>query len=61
MWRGPKEIATYELVPTSPAVFRMSGSSNLDSFLVGGKWPYVCLFVGGCHQDLFNIAHTILL
>ena len=32
MWRGPQEYITHELVHTSPAVFRMSGSSNLDSF-----------------------------
>ena len=32
MWRGPKEYITNELVPTSPAVSCMSGSSNLDSF-----------------------------
>ena len=32
MWRGPQEYIAYELVPTSPAVSRMSGSSNFDSF-----------------------------
>ena len=32
MWRGPQEYITYELVPTSPAVSCMSGSSNFDSF-----------------------------
>ena len=35
MWRGPQEYITYELVPTSPAVSRMSGSSNFDSFRDG--------------------------
>ena len=35
MWRGPQEYIPYELVPTSPAVSRMSGSSNLDSFRDG--------------------------
>ena len=29
---GPQEYITYELVPASPAVSCMSGSSNLDSF-----------------------------
>ena len=29
---GPLEYMTYELVPLSPAVSCMSGSSNLDSF-----------------------------
>ena len=32
MWRGPWEYVAYEFVLTSPAVFCMSGSSNLDSF-----------------------------
>ena len=32
MWSGPQEYITYELVSTSPAVSRMSGSSNFDSF-----------------------------
>ena len=35
MWRGPQEYITYELIPTSPAVSRMPGSSNLDSFCDG--------------------------
>ena len=32
IWGGPLEYITYELVPASPAVSCMSGSSNLDSF-----------------------------
>ena len=32
VWRGPHMYITYELIPTSPAVSRMSDSSNLDSF-----------------------------
>ena len=35
MWRGPQEYITYEFVPTSPAVSRMSSSSNFDSFRDG--------------------------
>ena len=35
MWRGPQEYITYELNPISPAVSRMSVSSNLDSFCDG--------------------------
>ena len=35
MWRGPLEYITYELVPTSPAVSCMSGSSKFDSFCEG--------------------------
>ena len=27
---------------------------------MGGWWPYSCCFVGCCFQDLFNIAHSIL-
>ena len=33
--RSPQEHVTYELVPTSPAVSRMSSSSNWDSFRDG--------------------------
>ena len=35
MWRGPQEYVVYEFAFTSPAVSRMSGSSNLDSFCDG--------------------------
>ena len=28
--------------------------------LVFSRWPYSWCFVGCCHQDLFNIAHKIL-
>ena len=30
MWRGPQEYITYKLIPTSPAVSDMFGSSNFD-------------------------------
>ena len=33
--KGSQEYITYELVPTSPAVSRMSGSSYFDSFRNG--------------------------
>ena len=29
-------------------------------FVIGGRWPYSCCFVGCCLQDLFNIARSIL-
>ena len=29
-------------------------------FMMGGRWPYSWCFVGCCRQDLFNIAHSIL-
>ena len=32
---GPSEYITYELIPASPVVTCMSGSSNLDSFRDG--------------------------
>ena len=32
MWRDPQEYITYEFVHTSPAVSRISGLSNFDSF-----------------------------
>ena len=60
MWRGPQEYITYEFILTSPAVSRMSGSSNFDSFVMGGRWPYSCCFVGCCLHELLSIAHSIL-
>ena len=30
-------------------------------FMMGGRWPYSWCLVGCCLQDLFNIAHSILL
>ena len=57
MRRVSPEYVTYEVVHTSPAVSRMSGSS---SFRDGGKWPYSCCFVGCYLQDLFNTARSIL-
>ena len=29
-------------------------------FVMGGRWPYSWCLVWCCHQDLFNIAHSIL-
>ena len=55
MWRGPQEYHAYKFVLTFPAVFCMSGSSNLDSFRDG----YSCCFVGCCLQDLFNTAFSL--
>ena len=46
MWRGPLEYITYELVPTSPAVSCMSGSSNLDSFRDGWSVAVQLLLCG---------------
>ena len=33
---------------------------TLIIFMMGGRWPYSCYFVGCCLQDLFNIAYSIL-
>ena len=30
------------------------------AFVMEGRWPYCCCFVGCCLQDLFNIARSIL-
>ena len=57
IWRGPQDYVAHEFVPTSPAVSCMSGSSN---FVMGGRWPFSCCFLGCCLKDLFNIARSIL-
>ena len=46
MWRGPQEYIAYEFVLTSSAVSCISGSSNLIVFVMDGRWPYSCCFVG---------------
>ena len=35
IWRGPQEYITNDLLPTSPAMSSISGSSNFDSFRIG--------------------------
>ena len=34
--------------------------SYLDCLKIGGRWPYNRCFVGYCCEDLFSIAHSIL-
>ena len=29
-------------------------------FVMGGRWPYSCCFVGCCFKDLLNIARSII-
>ena len=48
MWRGPQEYITYELVSTSPAVSRMSGSSKFDSFCDGSNCLLIILVISSC-------------
>ena len=71
MWKGPQGYITYELVPTSPTVSRMPGSSNFDSFrdiVVGdrtaaalcgtARWTcslMLAVFLCSCRQAFFSI------
>ena len=57
MWSGPQEYITYEFVFTSPAVSRMSGSSNFDSFLDG--W-YVVRAAAALWGAAFGICSMLL-
>ena len=43
------------------AVSCVSSSSNLYSFVTGGKRPYSWCLGGCCRPDLFNIARNILM
>ena len=52
MWRGPQEHIPYELVSTSPAVFRVSGLSNFDSFRDGWLVAAQLLLCGVLSQFL---------
>ena len=61
MWRGPLEYITFEFVLTFPAVSRMSGSSNLDSFLwwvVGGR---ALIILWGVASRICSILHVAFL
>ena len=66
---GPQEYITYELVPASPAVSCMSGSSNLDSFRDGRQVAVYLMpcgvlppgFVQFCSQHSCVIAIQLLL
>ena len=49
MWRGPQEYVIYELVPTSPAVFRMSGSFSFDCFRALNNLQWLI-----CHKTKLN-------
>ena len=60
MWSGPQEYITYELVPTPPARPAYLVCLILIVFVMGGRWPYSYCFVGYDHQDLLNIACSIL-
>ena len=60
MGRSPQDYVTYALIPASPAVSRMSGSSNLDNFHDGWLVAVQLLLVVCYLQDLFNIACSIL-
>ena len=50
--KGPQEYITYELVPTSPIVSRMSGLSNLDNFRDGSLVAVQLLVCGGLPPGL---------
>ena len=41
-----QEYIAYEFIFTSSAVSCISDSSNADSFVMGGRWPYSYCFVG---------------
>ena len=54
--RGLQEYTGYEFVPTSTAcLVRLT----LIVFVMDGRSPYSCCFVGCCHQDLFNRTRSI--
>ena len=62
MWTGPLEYVKYELVSTSPAVSRMSGSSNLDCFRDGWEVAFKLLPCGVLPPGLvqYSLQHSRL-
>ena len=60
VWKAPKENVAYVFVLALLAVSRMSRSSDLVVFKMGGRSPSRCCFVECCFRDLFNITRSIL-
>ena len=60
MWSSSLENIAYEFVFAPPEMSCMSCCLIWIDFEMGGRWPYSCCFTGCCFQDLFNIAHSIL-
>ena len=60
MWRDPREYmlmcSTLHLQKWPACLVRLT----LIVYVMGGRWPYSCCFVGCCLQDLFNTARSIL-
>ena len=53
MWRSPQEYVTYEFIPTSPAVFGMSGSTlNGSSLKLVYKFTYQGSSVSSTKTDI---------
>ena len=60
IWSGPRSTS---LMSSSPHLQKCPARLIRQTwiiFVMGGKWPYSCCFVGCCIQDLFNIAYSIL-
>ena len=55
---GPQEYIAYELVLASPAVSRVSGSSNLYSFCDGGQVSVNQLYIFWFSLVLWDINHS---
>ena len=54
MWGGPSENITYELIPASPVHLA------LIVFVMGGRWPYSCCFVGCCPRTCSKLLTAFL-
>ena len=61
MFRGPPEyislISSFLLLQQCPTCLVRP---IVLVFMMGGRWPYSCCFVGCCLQDLFSTARSIL-
>ena len=63
MWKDPRGYIAYEFVFTSPAVSRISGSSNSDSFRNGWLGAVQLLFCGVLPPGLVqhNLQHSCVI
>ena len=56
LWRGPQLMSSSLLLQQCPlCLVRLTWIV----FVMGGRWPYSCCFVGFSLQDLFNVARSI--
>ena len=60
MWRGAQEYISYELACLLQQCSACLVRLTWIVYVMDGRWPYSCCFVGCYLHDLFNTARSIL-